>query len=235
MSMTLWLVRHGETDSNAEHMFQGHLDVGLNARGEQQALAVADHLSRITFDSVYASDLSRAARTAELIVGDSAVVVLDRDLREMNYGVLQGVRYADAANMLEPHGLSESWVDGTFHRNGSTIPGGEPFRRFRARSRRFISVLDDRYSDGLDRNVLVVAHGGTLGVLMTVLLDLPLRARSSFRFGNCGISRLTRTLQRTTLDLHNLVVWDERDRHLATSRAQSDRPHDGGESHPLRS
>jgi broad specificity phosphatase PhoE len=80
-----------------------------------------------------------------------------------------------------------------------------------------------------------VAHGGTLGVLMTVLLDLPLHTRSSFKFANCGITRITRTRQRTTLDIHNLVVWDERVPELATSPVQSDRLHDGGESHLPRS
>ena len=102
MTLTLWLVRHGETTSNADGMFQGHLDVGLNQRGEQQARAVGAYFRDRQFDAVFASDLERAARTAQLIVGKGVEVTLDARLREMHYGVLQGVRYIDAAATLEP-------------------------------------------------------------------------------------------------------------------------------------
>ena len=110
------------------------------------------------------------------------------------------------------------------------LPGGESARRFRGRSSRFVRHLDEQYVtdyDG-DHDVLVVAHGGKLGVLLTVLLDLPTRARSSFRFANCSVSRLTRTTERTTLDFYNHIVGDDAQ---ATSPARSDQPHDAGESH----
>lgn len=231
MSLTLWLVRHGETDSNAERTFQGHLDIHLNERGEQQACDVGAFLSEVEFDAVYASDLQRAARTAELIVGDRAAIILDADLREMHYGVLQGVRYAEAASALADHGYAESWTDGTFQRGGTTIPGGESYRRLRYRSRTFVNRLDSLFLDDSTHDVLVVAHGGKLGMLMTVLLDLPMRSRSSFRFANCGITSLTRTAENTTLEKHNLVVWQDNGSPASMFPARSDRRPDSGESH----
>lgn len=207
--MRLWLVRHGETGSNAEGVFQGHLDVELNERGEAQAAAVGECLSSTRFDAVYASDLRRAARTAEIITAGRCPIILDSDLREMHYGVLQGVRYRDAARVLEPHGLAEAWAAGDIHRGRKVVPEGESLRAFRSRSSRFVRRLDSAFSEHADSNVLIVAHGGKLAVLLTVLLGLPGRARFSFRFANCAITRLTRTDGHTTLDLHNLVVWDE--------------------------
>ena len=229
MATTIWLVRHGETSSNAEGVFQGHLDVGLNERGEEQARAVGAALKGVDFDAVYASDLQRAARTAELIVDGSQEVILDPDLREMHYGLLQGTRYHEAPTLLSQHGLSEAWTSGEFHRKGMAAPGGESIRQFRGRSRRFVRRIDEQHPPDAGHHILVVAHGGKLSVLMTVLLDLPAYNRSSFRFANCGITRLARAALRTTVDLHNYVVWD--DALMVSDRAQSGRLLDPGESH----
>ena len=229
MATTLWLVRHGETSSNAEGVFQGHLDVVLNQRGEEQAAAVGARLADVQFDAVYASDLQRAARTAEIIVAGRHEVVFDPDLREMHYGVLQGARYHDAPSLLDEHGLGESWTSGEFHRKGTAAPGGESIRQFRSRSRRFVQRIDATHPPEAGHHILVVAHGGKLSVLMTVLLDLPAFNRHSFRFANCGITRVSRAGLRTTIDLHNLVVWD--DTLLVSDRAQSGRLLDPGESH----
>jgi broad specificity phosphatase PhoE len=229
MTTTIWLVRHGETSANADGVFQGHLDVVLNERGEEQARAVGAALSDVRFDAVYASDLQRAARTAELIVDGRHEVVLDPDLREMHYGVLQGTRYHEAPSLLSEHGLSEAWKSGAFHRKGMAAPGGESIRQFRSRSRRFVRRIDEQHPPDDGHHILVVAHGGKLSVLMTVLLDLPAYNRHSFRFANCGITRVSRAGLRTTIDLHNLVVWD--DTLLVSDRAQSGRLLDPGESH----
>lgn len=229
MATTLWLVRHGETSANAEGVFQGHLDVVLNERGEQQAAAVGKRLAGVEFDAVYASDLQRAARTAELIVAGQNEVVLDPDLREMHYGVLQGTRYHEAPALLSEHGLGEAWASGEFHRKGTAAPGGESVRQFRSRSRRFVQRIDATHPPDAGHHILVVAHGGKLSVLMTVLLDLPAHNRQSFRFANCGITRVLRAELRTTIDLHNLVAWD--DTLLVSDRAQSGRLLDPGESH----
>jgi broad specificity phosphatase PhoE len=229
MATTLWLVRHGETSSNAEGVFQGHLDVVLNERGEQQAAAVGQRLAEVEFDAVYASDLQRAARTAEIIVGERHEVILDPDLREMHYGVLQGARYHDAPTLLSQHGLGDAWTSGDFHRKGTAAPGGESIRQFRSRSRRFVQRIDATHPPDAGHHILVVAHGGKLSVLMTVLLGLPAYSRSSFRFANCGITRVSRAGLRTTIDLHNLVAWD--DALLVSDRAQSGRLLDPGESH----
>jgi probable phosphoglycerate mutase len=88
---TLLLIRHGETDWNAEHRWQGHADVPLNARGRDQAKALAEELAPEGVDAIYASDLSRARDTAE-IVGErlGVPVVLDPDLREIDVGSWDG-------------------------------------------------------------------------------------------------------------------------------------------------
>ena len=88
----LLLVRHGETDWNAEGRLQGHTDRPLNDYGRRQARELADRLAGERVDAIYASDLSRARETAE-IVGQrlGLTVVVDPALREKNWGNWEGL------------------------------------------------------------------------------------------------------------------------------------------------
>ena len=89
---TLLLVRHGETDWNAEGRLQGHTDRPLNDYGRTQAKALADRLAGEGADAIYTSDLVRAKATAE-IIGErlGLTVVVDPDLREKDWGTWEGL------------------------------------------------------------------------------------------------------------------------------------------------
>lgn len=206
----LWLVRHGETESNRDGIFQGHLDAALNERGIEQATRMADCLAGVRFDRIFSSDLSRAGRTAELIATrQNAIVEYDRDLREMHYGVLQGVRYDTAASVLAEQGLADAWHDGRFASRGMAAPGGESARMVRHRAKRFLGRIADNCGSDAPTNLLIVAHGGQLRIMLTVLLALPLAHRNAFAFANCGLSRVSRYDGRSVLDLHNAVLWEQ--------------------------
>ncbi|HWX09771.1 MAG TPA: histidine phosphatase family protein, partial [Gaiellaceae bacterium] len=84
---TLLLVRHGETDWNAEGRLQGHTDRPLNEHGRRQAHALAERLAGDDIAAVYASDLARARETAE-ILGAKLGLPVSRDagLRERDWG-----------------------------------------------------------------------------------------------------------------------------------------------------
>jgi broad specificity phosphatase PhoE len=201
--LTVWLVRHGETDSNVEGIFQGHLDVPLNARGECQARAVAERLAGVRFDAVYASDLRRAAHTAELVATPHGLpVTLDRDLRERHYGTLQGARYDQARELLAAFGATSAGEGGV---GSATLPGGEPLVALRRRAKSFARRLRETHAPDAGQTVLVVSHGGLLRVLLTVLLDLPASARQRFAFSNCGVSRVSLSDRSAVLDIHNLT------------------------------
>ncbi len=89
---TLLLVRHGETDWNAEGRLQGHTDRPLNDYGRRQAKELADRLAGGGADAIYTSDLIRAKSTAE-ILGErlGLTVVVDPDLREKDWGTWEGL------------------------------------------------------------------------------------------------------------------------------------------------
>jgi broad specificity phosphatase PhoE len=88
---TIYLVRHGRTDWNEKKLVQGHTDIPLNLEGQTSAKELAKELKKIKFDKVYASDLSRAKQTAEIIALEHQLAVeTTKALRERNFGNIEG-------------------------------------------------------------------------------------------------------------------------------------------------
>lgn len=152
------VVRHGETEWNADGRIQGHLDVELNEVGKQQASAVADLLSKeIKVSAVYSSDLKRAFETAQIIATTCGglEVVEDPDLRERHLGDLQGVVYREAAR-LQPvaHRALLS------HRMDQEIPGGGESRdQLHQRCTASLRKIGQKHKG---ERVVVVTHGGVI-------------------------------------------------------------------------
>jgi broad specificity phosphatase PhoE len=136
---TLLLVRHGETDWNAEGRLQGHTDRPLNDFGRRQAKELADRLADEGADAIYASDLARAKETAE-ILGErlGLPVVLDADLREKNWGNWEGLTGDERVHV----GYE-----------------GESTEAHRDRVLRAVGRIAERHPD---QRVIVVTHGGSL-------------------------------------------------------------------------
>jgi probable phosphoglycerate mutase len=116
------ILRHGESEWNVEHRWQGWTDIGLTAAGEAQAAARARSLARAGFRprALYSSDLSRAARTAQLIGAHLDVPVFtDAGLRERNGGLWQGRTPAEIDARWP--GARDRWRRGEL----DAPPGGE--------------------------------------------------------------------------------------------------------------
>lgn len=136
----LILVRHGETDWNAERRWQGHADVPLNETGRAQSAALAEELaSGEPLDAIYASDLSRARETGEIVARRLGVeLTLDADLREIDVGSRQG----------------RTWME---------IDDGPPWdgEEQDAHAERVLAALK-RIGAAHEGRVLVVTHGGSI-------------------------------------------------------------------------
>jgi probable phosphoglycerate mutase len=181
---TLLLVRHGETDSNAERRIQGQTNTPLNARGRQQAQALADRLAGEPITAVYSSDLDRARETAEILAARLDLpVVVDPALRERHFGSWEG-RTIDELEERWP-GAWARW------RNGNEGEGDvEDHLALAARIRDAISRLAAAHPG---ERILVVAHGGAMRVILmdAAGLDYPLGRNEQRRIGNCDVSRLS--------------------------------------------
>lgn len=87
-ALKVYLVRHGETDTNKQDKKWGqHPDIPLNDLGIEQAKRLSDKLKSIKFNKIFSSDLRRAAQTTEILMKKiKAPLILDKRLREYDSG-----------------------------------------------------------------------------------------------------------------------------------------------------
>lgn len=199
-SLELWLVRHGETDWNRRGLIQGDSDIPLNGLGIRQAQALAERIGLESFDAVYASDLLRARRTAELSFPD-ADIMLDARLREINLGDFEGQVWADMPE--DERSQIAVWMMGPYDQK---VPGGESSDDLRDR---VSSWLADLPAAG---RVIAFAHGGTIAAILHVFTGRP-EPRSwdepggwGFRLKNTSISKLSISKTFTSLEVVNDAV-----------------------------
>lgn len=176
MPTTLVFVRHGQTDWNINHRFQGSSDIPLNDHGRTQAYQLAPRIQADTFDAVYSSDLSRAHETANII--SQQFITQDARLREIAFGVFEGLTFPEIKEQFPDH--FELW-----RRREAPPPEGEELVTVGARVRSF---LDDVLEKHIDQRVLIVSHGGIIGISTCLLLDHPPQKVWQFRFENTSIS-----------------------------------------------
>ena len=180
----LLLVRHGETDWNRLRRHQGQSDIPLNARGRQQIEVAAECLAGVQIDAVYASDLKRAWDTAQAIAAqhDGLPLLKEPRLREMHFGDWEGLTYEEIYQR-DPT-AAESWNQSLMD---AGPPKGENLPQFAARIQ---EMLTDIIAMHPDETVLLVAHGGTLMVLLCLLLSHPIENYWQFRLAKASLSEV---------------------------------------------
>jgi alpha-ribazole phosphatase len=182
MILKLSLVRHGETEWNAQHRYQGQSDVPLSDVGREQVGLLARHLRGASFDAIYASDLKRAWETASIIAAElGAEVIPDPRLREMRFGILEGLTF-DEAQKKYPDVVA-AWLKDNNH----PPPEGETLDAF---SGRVLSFLDDVQAKHEGQHLLLVAHGGPLSEMVRLKLGVLPERRWSFAMDNASLSEL---------------------------------------------
>jgi alpha-ribazole phosphatase/probable phosphoglycerate mutase len=182
--MTLiYLIRHGETASNAGGRFQGQTDVPLNEAGYEQARLAATALEGRGIGALYTSDLSRAAETARLVgerLGLTPVAV--SRLRETHFGAWQGHTWAEI-DALYPG------VAATFHADpmSTRAPGGESLEDMHARVAEALEAIIAQHPD---ETVAVIAHGGPIRAMLATVLGTDLRIFPRLRLDNGSLTAI---------------------------------------------
>jgi broad specificity phosphatase PhoE len=200
--MEIMLLRHGESEGNAQGRMQGRRDYPLSALGREQAARAAAFIgaSGLPLNAVYTSPLKRAFETAG-IVAESGVrpnPLVDDDLPEIGAGSLEGlneaeIREAHPEFMHRP--LSET---GDF-----SAYGGESNADVQTRLTRLMARIQARHRETEER-VLLVGHGGFHYQLVKALLCEPIPRVCILKFGNCTVS-LLRMRERRGLYMGELV------------------------------
>jgi probable phosphoglycerate mutase len=150
---TLFVARHGQTDWNLEHRWQGWADPQLNATGREQAAELGESLVGSGIDTVVSSDLRRAAETARIAATRLGLPVeLDERLREVDVGEWSGLTSAEIEARY-PEGYRR-------RREGRT--GWQQGEELGAMAARVVSALGEIAERRVGHRVLVVTHGGPI-------------------------------------------------------------------------
>lgn len=149
--MQLYVVRHGETDANAQGRYQGALDIELNERGVRQARELRARLPG-HIDAVVVSPLKRAQQTAAIVFAAEGAVSRTEDaFRERGVGVFEGLTQAEAAERYPA-----SWGQNITRQWALAPAGGESISQFAERIRGGLNELLMRHDQQV---VVLVAHG----------------------------------------------------------------------------
>ena len=179
------LVRHGQSQGNAERRFGGHTATPLSGLGHRQAEATALALAREGVTAVYASDLLRAVQTAEPLARATGLEITTTGaLRERSVGLMEGLTFeeAAAAHPAEYAALLRRDFD-------LVLTGGESYRQMLDRSAR---ALDEAIEANRGGTLTVFSHTGTICILALHLmgaLDAPHLKPVWLSSSNCGLTR----------------------------------------------
>ncbi len=187
MSLTthVVIIRHGQSQGNAEGRFGGHTDTPLSPRGRKQAQATARALASEKFSAIYSSDLPRAIETASPLAKLVGVPLETTDaLRERSVGVMEGLTFEEAAE--EHPEQYQALLRRDFEH---VLAGGESYRQTLDRASR---QLDDAIEQHKGGRIALFAHTGTICILILHLmgaLDAPELKPVWIATANCGIAR----------------------------------------------
>lgn len=219
----IWLVRHGETDWNLCHRFQGRSDVPLNERGRAQAMALAAALKEECLVAIHTSPLVRALETARVIgsLHPRAPICIEEDLAEMDLGEFEGMEAREWASHYPD--ILRRWLQ-----DPSTVrmPGGEDLHEVQARAWAAVERICSHYQRG--STILLCGHNFVNLAILCRVMEVPLARFRDLRQGTAALNLLLREGTRTWVEFYDhrshLIHVPEQGRQTAS---------DGGEGKGL--
>lgn len=172
----LILIRHGQTEMNAQNLYFGKLNPLLNDLGIEQAYMVKEKLSNIVYDCIYSSPLERARETAEICNYLNKEIIYDSRLEEINFGAFEGLTFKEISRSY-PNEVKE------MERNWKTfnyITGESPKEMFK-RAVSFLETLD------YTKDNLVISHWGIINCIISYFVSGTLDSYWKFKVDNCSV------------------------------------------------
>ena len=161
MATKLVFIRHGITEWNKQKRYCGCKDIGLSSQGKVQAVKLRNRFKGFKFDKIYSSDKRRALQTSRILFG-KAIVIKAKGLREINFGVLEGLRHKEIMEKYSRH--YKGWLADPYK---GRIPKAESIAVFK---RRVESSINDIIRLNRGKTVAIVCHGGVIGIFVSSIL-----------------------------------------------------------------
>ncbi|UCC16462.1 MAG: histidine phosphatase family protein [Dehalococcoidales bacterium] len=189
------LVRHGETEWNAEEIFRGRADINHNEKGIVQAKMLGEYLVNSRLEAVYSSPLQRAVRTAERIAKQRSLDIrTEPALVDLDYGEWQGMPVTEVRKIYSK--LYLKWEKSP---EKVKFPGGESLDDVRNRVVSVVNKIIKKHKG----SVVVVSHRVVNKVLICSMLGLDNSHFWNIRQETCGISSFSYEKGQFVLTKHN--------------------------------
>jgi broad specificity phosphatase PhoE len=160
--MTIYIIRHGETEYNRLGIVQGSgVNSDLNDTGTQQAKAFFNAYQHIDFELIVTSKLKRTHQTVAHFIERDIPWIQRGDINEISWGDHEGLSSTPERHAMFQAMLKE-WKKGNLD---ASLPGGETARQLTERLQIFIEWLKTRS----EKQILVATHGRTMRCLVTLL------------------------------------------------------------------
>lgn len=151
--MKIYFSAHSTTKDNEANLSSGWKDIELSDLGIQQSKEMGERFKDVEIDLICCSDLKRAVDTVKIAFNDEYSIIIDKRLRELNYGDFNGKLSEIVESMKKKH-IKEPF------------PNGESYEQAIARTHDFYKELKEKYPN---KTVLVVGHRATQYGLDTLI------------------------------------------------------------------
>ena len=202
--MRIYLIRHGEIDSNVRYIYAGTSEESLNPNGEQQVARLAPRLEGKGISRIYASPLTRAVETANILNKKLNVpIIVEKELREILLGPLDGLSYTQI--MAQYPEVWKVWIETP---TDLRLEGMEPLE---AVQKRILSVLKKWclcHSEGTV--VAAVTHLAVLRCLLLYYHGRPLNDYRQIEIFNANAFGFDTELMRSDQKVHLRLVEEIR-------------------------
>lgn len=165
VTQRLILIRHGEPDESLRGRCYGRIDADLSPRGRSQ-LTQTSRSIHTPLAAVYSSPRRRALQSAAIVAAGRTRVTVHDDLRELDFGRLEGLTYAAIAAQYPS--LFSAWMTAP---TAVAFPDGERFGEMASRVRAAIVSIRSNHPSG---SIAIVSHGGVNRIALAEAIGLPL-------------------------------------------------------------
>jgi len=177
----LFLIRHGSTEQNDERRYCGVTDIPLSIDGLEQARLAADRLSSENLSTIFSSPLVRSSQTAEKIAKPHQLKIkCIPGLREIDFGKWEGLTFDEICSKYPEE--KNNWFESP---RDLVFPDGESVIDLQCRATESIEDISN-----CPDNVAIVAHGGSLRVIICHLCGWPIEMLHSFELDTGSITIL---------------------------------------------
>ena len=178
-----WWIRHARVPEVAHRMY-GSLDVDSDTSDTALFTGVA---AKLPADAVWVtSPLKRTHQTAQALIDNGAVaneLIRDADIIEQDFGDYNGMTHEELFALRD-----DAYLGFWPLPPEQQAPNGESFLMLRERVESFVERMIESHRG---RDVVCVAHRGTILAALQIALNLALRNSVSFDVGNVSLTRLT--------------------------------------------